>query len=82
MIKCSENIQQIYWRAPMPKCDLNLKLLYNFIEIALRHGCSPVNLLHVFKTLLYKNTYGGLLLYKDYDHIYILYYILYAYSRN
>ena len=26
------------------------KFLCNFIEIALRHGCSPVNLLHIFKT--------------------------------
>ena len=24
--------------------------------------CSPVNLLHIFKTLFYRNTYGGLLL--------------------
>ena len=30
--------------------------------MALRHGCSPVNLLHVFRTPFYKNTYGGLLL--------------------
>ena len=34
----------------MPKCDFN-KLLCNFIEITLRHGCSPVNLLHIFRTL-------------------------------
>ena len=27
-----------------------LKLQNNFIEIALRHGCSLVNLLHVFRT--------------------------------
>ena len=27
-----------------------IKLFYNFIEIALRHGCSPVNLLHIFRT--------------------------------
>ena len=25
-------------------------MLCNFIEIALRHGCSPVNLLHIFRT--------------------------------
>ena len=24
------------------------------------HGCSPVNLLHIFRTLLPKNTSGGL----------------------
>ena len=31
-------------------------------EIALRHGCSPVNLLHLFRTPFPKNTYGGLYL--------------------
>ena len=50
---CSENIPQIYRRTPM---------LCNFIEIALRHGCSHVNLLHIFRAPFYKNTYGGLLL--------------------
>ena len=39
---------------------ISVKLLCNFIEIALRHGCSPVNLLHVFRTSFYKNTYEGL----------------------
>ena len=34
----------------------------NFIEIALRHGCSPVNFLHIFRTPFPKNTSGGLLL--------------------
>ena len=29
---------------------VSMKLLYNFIEIVLRHGCSPVNLLHIFRT--------------------------------
>ena len=37
-------------------------LLCNFIEITLRHGCSPVNLLHIFRRPFYKNTSGGLLL--------------------
>ena len=32
------------------------------IEITLLHGCSPVNLLRIFRTLFYKNTSGGLLL--------------------
>ena len=44
--KCSENMQQIYRRAPMPKCDFNS----NFIEITLRYGYSPVNILHIFRT--------------------------------
>ena len=31
-------------------------------EIALRHGCSPVNLLHIFRTTFFKSTSEGLLL--------------------
>ena len=42
--------------------EISIKLICNFIEIALRHGCAPVNLLHIFWTPFYKNTYGGLLL--------------------
>ena len=34
----------------------------HFIQIALWHGCSPVNLLHIFRTPFPKNTSGGLLL--------------------
>ena len=30
---------------------ISLKLLSSFIEIARRHGCFPVNLLHIFRTL-------------------------------
>ena len=33
----------------------------NFIEITLRHGCSPVNFLHIFRTPFSKNTSGWLL---------------------
>ena len=56
----SENMQQIYWRTPMPKCGF---------EIALRHGCSPVNLLHIFRTPFLKNTSGRLLLATAIYHI-------------
>ena len=56
---CSENMLQIYWKTAMPKCDFN-KCHFNFIEIALRHGCSPVNLLHNFRTPFLKNTSGRL----------------------
>ena len=45
----------------MPKCGFN-KVASNFIEITLRHGCSPVNLLHIFRTPFSKNTSGWLLL--------------------
>ena len=39
-----------------------LKICSNFIEITLRHGCSLVNLWHIFWTPLFKNTSGRLLL--------------------
>ena len=47
----SENMQEIYRRPPMPRCNFSLSCC-NFIEIALKHGCSPVNLLHIFRTPL------------------------------
>ena len=59
--RCSENMQQIYKRTSMPKWDFN-KIAFQFIEIALRHGCSLVNLLHIFRRLFQKNTFGWLLL--------------------
>ena len=46
--RCSENILKIYRRTP--------------IEISLRHGCSPVNLQHIFRTAFPMNTSGRLLL--------------------
>ena len=46
----------------MPKCDFNkVALQSNFIEIALWHGCSPVNLLHIFRTPFHWNSCGWLL---------------------
>ena len=41
---------------------ISIKLWSNFIEITLLHVYSPVNLLHIFRTTFYKNTYGRLLL--------------------
>ena len=41
---------------------ISIKLLCNFIEIALRHGCSPVNSLYIFRTLFLRNISRGLLL--------------------
>ena len=46
--RCFENMQQIYRS--------------NFIEFKLRHRCSPVNLLRIFRTPFPKNTSGRLLL--------------------
>ena len=59
--RCSENMQQIYRRTPF-RSAISIKLLYNFIEIGLQHGCSPVNLLHIFRTSFPSNTLGRLLL--------------------
>ena len=40
----------------------SIKLQSNFFKITLRDGCSPVNLLRIFRTPVPKNTSGGLLL--------------------
>ena len=41
---------------------ISIKWFYwNFIEFALRHGCSPVNLLHIFRTPFPRSTSGWLL---------------------
>ena len=42
---------------------ISIKLQGNFIEITLRHGCSPVSLLHIFRTPITKNISGQLLLF-------------------
>ena len=41
---------------------ISIKLQSKFTEIILRHGCSPVNLLYIFRILLTKSTSGRLLL--------------------
>ena len=41
---------------------ISIKLLCNFIEIVLRHECSPVNLQRISRTAIFKNTSGRLLL--------------------
>ena len=43
---------------------ISIMLFCNFIEITLRHGCYPVNLLHIFRTAFPKNTSERLLLYQ------------------
>ena len=55
--RCSENCTKF-----KENTYAEVWLLYNFIEIAPRHGCSRVNLLYIFRTLFPKKTYGGLLL--------------------
>ena len=44
------------------RSTISIKLVCNFIEITLQFGCSPVNLLHIFRTPFPKNTTEGLLL--------------------
>ena len=41
---------------------ISIKLQSNVIEITLRHRCSPVNLLHIFRTPCPNNTSEGVLL--------------------
>ena len=41
---------------------ISIKLFCNFIEITFRHGCSPVNLQHIFRTPFLNDTSGTLLL--------------------
>ena len=43
---------------------ISIKLQRNFIEIALRHGCFPVNLQPIFRTLFLKNFSGRLILFQ------------------
>ena len=59
--------QQYTEATPMPKCDFNKVAKQS--QITLRDGCSPVNLLHNFRTPFLKNTSGWLLLnlYSIYD---------------
>ena len=38
---------------------ISILLLCNFIEITLRHGCSPVNLLHIFRTIFLPGKTSG-----------------------
>ena len=45
----------------MSKCDFN-KVVLQIIELALRHGCFPVHLPHIFRTSTPSNNVGGLLL--------------------
>ena len=58
--RCSEIRQQTYRRALIPKCDFNqvaLQLHWNQTSACVSF---PVNLLHIFRTHFYKNTYRGL----------------------
>ena len=47
---------------------ISIKLQSNFNEVTLRHGCSPANLLHIFRTPFPKMTSGRLLLEKRFEN--------------
>ena len=48
---CSKCTGEHPWRSV-----ISIKLLCNFIEIILRHGFSPVNLLHIYRAPFPRNT--------------------------
>ena len=51
-----------FTREHQSRSAISMKLLCNFIEITLRHGCSPLDLMHIFRTLFYKSSSSGLFL--------------------
>ena len=59
--RCSEICSKFTGEHPC-RSVISIKLQSNFTEITLRHGCSPLNLLHVFWTPFPRNTSGWLLL--------------------
>ena len=63
----------------MQKCDFNkVAMQSNFIEIVLWHGCSSVNLLHIFRTPFLKNLSGRLLLDRFFLNRIYVYFHLFA----
>ena len=52
--RCSENIQKFTGEHPY-RGAISIKLQSNFIEITIRHGCSPVNFC-LFSELLFLRT--------------------------
>ena len=71
---CTSSPSEVILRKSVPKvcCKFTgqhpcrrmilIKLQSNAIEVSLWHGCSPVNLLHIFRTTFPKNISGWLLL--------------------
>ena len=60
------------------------KFIDNFIAITLRHGCSAVNLLHIFRKTFPKNTSGGMLMKSSISfilkHISIYWHVSYVFN--
>ena len=57
----SVDLSSVFTAASQPYA-LAVALQNKFIEITPRHGCPPVNLMHIFWKRFTKNSYGGLLL--------------------
>ena len=53
---------EVRWNIAHLVLSVLTKLQSNFTEMKLRHGCSPVNLLHILRTPFPKNGSGVLLL--------------------
>ena len=59
--RCSQ--EKVFWKYAANLLEnTHAEVRFHFIEISLRHGCSPVNLLHIFRTTFTKNTSWWLLL--------------------
>ena len=58
--KCVLKICQKFTGEHPCRSTISINLLCNFMEITIRHGCFPVNLLHIFRTPFPKNTSGRL----------------------
>ena len=58
-----EDVKLLRWRRLQDQ-----QMFAGFIEITVRHGCSAVILLHIFRTPFPRNTFGWLLLNKCYSH--------------
>ena len=57
--KCSENMQRMYRRTPIPKFNFN-KIAKQLFQITFRQGRSPVNLLHIFRTPFLQNSWAAI----------------------
>ena len=74
-----ENLEKsFFYEKPSINCFFDLRIPYNVsihVLTGKKHGCSPVNLLHIFRTPFLKNTSGQLLLFfnslmeKKYENI-------------
>ena len=70
--KSVPKISSIYTGKNPCQSAISIKMQSNFIEIALRHGCSPINLLHIFRTSFTKNTSGWTVCYYHVTYEYVL----------